>query len=309
MSVGRQHGKYAECGRLCLVPSMDTAPATCQHPCMAGDQPLEDRVVGITAERRANDQAVLFRRLGAEVVLAPTMHTSSLPDPEGLRDVSAHLIEQPPDFLVANTGMGIRLWMEAAGEWGIGDALTAALGNALVLARGPKAAGAVTSSKLQVWWRSPSEQLADLADHLLETGVSGKRIAFQLHGADQPEIISRLERAGATVLPIWVYKWSVPTDHDGSSSLGLIERACSGEIDAITFTAGLQVRNLFAIAEDHGRSAALADAFRSGRPIAGCIGPVCARAALDEGITDPVVPDNWRLGSLVKAVAEALKAP
>lgn len=307
MSVSHQHGIYAKYDRSCCTPVDGHGTGDLPASCMAGDHPLEGRIVGITAERRASDQAVLFRRLGAEVLLAPTMHTSSLPDPDGLRRVSAHLIEQPPDFLVANTGMGIRLWMEAATDWGMSDALTDALRNALVVARGPKAAGAVTSSKLQVWWRSPSEQLADLANHLLETGVSGKRIAFQLHGADQPEIVTRLERAGATVIPISVYKWSVPADQGEGGANGLIERACAGEIDAITFTAGLQVRNLFAVAEEHGRSAALVDAFRSKHPFAGCIGPVCARAALDEGITDPVVPDNWRLGSLVKAVAEALQ--
>ncbi|HVA73834.1 MAG TPA: uroporphyrinogen-III synthase [Acidimicrobiales bacterium] len=274
---------------------------------MISDQPLAGRVVGITAERRAEDQALLFRRLGADVVLAPTMHTRPLADPDGLRRVTVQLIDEPPDFLVANTGMGIRTWMEAAAEWGMQGALVDSFRRSKVAARGPKAAGAISSSKLKVWWRSPTEQLTEVAGHLVETGVAGKRIAFQLHGDEQAGFVSGLEAAGATVIPVPVYEWSVPAGHGADAALALIERSCAGEIDAITFTAGPQVRNLFVIAEEHGHSTKLAEAFGQMRPVAGCIGPVCASVARDEGIIDPVVPDNWRLGSLVKTVAASLQ--
>lgn len=275
---------------------------------MTSDQPLAGRTIGITAERRAEDQAVLFRRLGADVLLAPMMHTSPLADPDRLRMTTAQLIDEPPDFLVANTGIGIRTWMQAAAQWGMEDSLIGALGRSRVAVRGPKAAGAISSSKLKVWWRSPTEQLADVADHLIETGVAGQRVAFQLHGDEQAAFVTGLEAAGATVIPVPVYKWSAPSGDAAAAARDLVERSCAGKVDAVTFTAGPQVRNLFALADEEGAAVALGEAFARRQPLAGCIGPVCATVAREEGIGDPVVPDSWRLGSLVKAVAAALQA-
>jgi uroporphyrinogen-III synthase len=65
------------------------------------------------------------------------------------------------------------------------------------------------------------------------------------------------------------------------------------------------VHYLFEMAEAAGQAGPLLAALNS-RVVVGCIGPVCASAATEEGIDTPVVPDNWRLGSLVKAVADAL---
>lgn len=275
---------------------------------MASDQPLSGRVIGITAERRAGDQAVLFRRLGADVVHGPTMHTNQLSDPERLRDVTERLIAQPPDYVVANTGLGMRSWVDAARQWGLDGDLLGALATARIAARGPKAAGAVSSARLNVWWRSPSEQLADVARRLHEEGVAGKRIALQLHGDDHSKIIAALESSGATVVPVPVYSWSIPEGHPAEAALGLIKQCCEGTIDAVTFTAGPQVRNMLSLADGAGLAGGLLDAFDRRRPLAGCIGPVCAGVAAEEGIADPVVPENWRLGSMVKAVAAALQA-
>jgi uroporphyrinogen-III synthase len=263
---------------------------------------LEGRTIGITADRRGEDQAVMFRRLGAEVLLAPTLQTIK-EAPDGLRDLTEQLIDRPPDYLIANTGFGMRLWFEHASKWGKGDALSTALRQVRLIARGPKAAGALSSKGLSASWRAPSEQLAEVADHLLSEGVAGKRVAFQLQGRESPEITTRLENAGAMVTTIPVYRWTKP--EGGSRVADLIEKCCQGQVDAITFTAAPQVRFLLEMADSVGSAKTLIDALNNGI-VVGCIGPVCASAAREEGIRDPVVPDNWRLGSLVKAVAEAL---
>jgi uroporphyrinogen-III synthase len=142
-----------------------------------------------------------------------------------------------------------------------------------------------------------------VADRLVSEGVAGKRVAFQLQGRDDPEITSRLEAAGATVTTIPIYRWS-KAEASGRVA-DLIDRCCRGQIDAITFTAAPQVHYLIEMADSVGAAAALIDALNNGI-VVGCIGPVCASAARQEGIRSPVVPDNWRLGSLVKAVADAL---
>jgi uroporphyrinogen-III synthase len=264
---------------------------------------LNGFTVGVTADRRGEDQVVMFNRMGAEVVLGPTISTVAAPDDSGLRARTEALIAEPPDVMIANTGLGIRSWLDKAGEWGLRDALIGALSGTRIAARGPKATGALTSAGLEVWWRAPREQLGEVIDHIISEGVEGHRVAFQLHGDDGLAFLARLESAGAIVLPIPVYRWTLPADP--SAALHLMRECCAGRIDAVTFTAGPQVRSMMELADDAGLAGDLLDAL-NGPIVVGCIGPVCGAVANEEGIADLVLPANWRLGSLVKAVAESL---
>jgi len=153
--------------------------------------------VGVTADRRADEQGVLLARLGLRVVFGPVLGTVMVTDGGALRDVTAAVIARPPDYLVANTGIGLRSWLAAAESWGQADALLAALRHTRIAARGPKAVGALRSAGLDVWWRAPTEQLGTVIEHLLAQPLPGTRIALQLHGEDSPAPVAAL-RAGAT---------------------------------------------------------------------------------------------------------------
>jgi uroporphyrinogen-III synthase len=273
---------------------------------VAEEAALNGRTVGVTADRRGEDQVVLFSRLGAEVVLGPTIATVKVPDPDLLRRRTEEIVADPPDYLIANTGIGVRTWLAAAAEWGLEDQLKDALRTIRVAARGPKATGALSSAGLTPWWRSPNEQLADVVDHLESVGVTGKRVAFQLHGDDGADVVARLEAAGARVSTVPVYLWQPPKDPQ--PALDLIRRTCQGEIDAVTFTAGPQVRSMLDLAASIDCRDALLEALNRGRVVVGCIGPVCGGVAAEVGIRGAVEPANWRLGSLVKTVAEAIRA-
>ena len=67
--------------------------------------------IGITADRRWEEQARLFTDRGAEVLHGPTLRTIDLSASEVLRAVTRSLIGQPPDYLVVTTGMGMRRWL------------------------------------------------------------------------------------------------------------------------------------------------------------------------------------------------------
>src|SRR6187431_3158217 len=104
------------------------------------ERPLDGFVVGVTADRRAEEQSEMLRRRGARVLRAPVIRTLPLATDEGIRSATEALVAQPPAFVVANTGIGVRTWFGAAESWGVGEALREALMTARVLARGPKAA-------------------------------------------------------------------------------------------------------------------------------------------------------------------------
>ena len=265
-------------------------------------RPLEGFTVGITADRRWEEQAELLSRRGASIVHGPSITTLYLASDENLRQATLALIAEPPDYVVATTGIGIRAWLDTATTWGVGEQLTAALGRARIVARGPKAAAALQIGGLATWAKSPTEQMGAVIDILLAEPLAGRRVAVQEYGMESPELIEVLSAAGATVVSVPVYRWRLPTDAEPARRL--VAAACSGQLDAITFTSAPAVHNLFALASPD-EAEQLRAAF-NGPITAACVGPVCAEGARQEGVRDPLTPSVGRLGLLVRALGDYL---
>ena len=268
-------------------------------------RPLEGYTVGVTADRRWEDQAELLRRRGARVLHGPSIATQYLASDEALRAATASVAANPPDYLVATTGIGMRAWLEAAQAWGMGEALLAALAPARIVARGPKSAGAVQTAGLTVWQSSPNERLDQLLPLLLAEPLMGRRVAVQEAGAEAADISLALRDEGADVVEVPVYRWRMPDDT--GPALRLVDAACDGRVDAVTFTSAPAVQNLFAVAERHKRDNHLRRAFNTS-VVAACVGAVCAGAALDEGIEDPVEPSLGRLGLMIRALSDRFES-
>lgn len=264
---------------------------------------LSGCMIGVTADRRAQEQIELLERRGARVLHGPVVRTLPLGSEDVLRSATLLLAEQGVDFLVANTGMGMRLWSDAAASWLAPTALAEALSLARVVARGHKAATVVESMGLEVWQRAADERLDSVRDILLAEGVEGARVAVQLHGADADAFVQSLRGAGAEVLELPVYEWRVPEDH--APGLTLARAAIEGSLDAVTFTAAPAVRNLFAMAEEAGIADDLRAACNESLAVA-CVGPVCAEAAVGIGVVRPIVPHRSRLGTMVRVLVEHL---
>jgi uroporphyrinogen-III synthase len=265
--------------------------------------PLAGFVVGVTADRRADEQGDLLVRRGAHVLHGPVIHTMPLGPDDDLRGATAQVIEHPPDYVIANTGIGIRGWVTAAAAWGWDETLTAALGTARVLARGPKAAGALHALGVDVWWRAPRESLSEVVDRLLAEPLAGRTVAFQLHGGDTPEVTEAISAAGARVIEIPVYRWRLPDER--AAPYALIDRVCNGDVDAVTFTTGPAVENLLELAREQDRETAVRDALNA-RVVAVVIGPYCANVARSLGLDAVVEPAASRLGSMVRALTDRL---
>src|SRR6202045_3224352 len=146
-------------------------------------EPLAGFTIGVTAARRSEELIMLLERRGAAVVHAPAIRIIPLVDDVELRRVTMLLIAQPPDVVVVTTGIGFRGWIEAAHGWDVAAGLVAALGSTRILARGPKARGAVRQAGLCEDWSPESEATPELLDRLLAGGAAGLRIAGGPAGA------------------------------------------------------------------------------------------------------------------------------
>jgi len=259
--------------------------------------------VGITADRRWRAQADLLETLGAEVLHGPTLRTVDLSHDEALRAATLDLIDHPPDFIVATTGMGMTMWLEAADAWDLGAPLRAALGQGRSVARGAKALSALRRQGFEVAWQAPSETMEEVVEFLTGQGIGSARVALQLFDPGGHPSTAALADRCRELVEVPVYRWLMPEDPGPAARL--IEEMCAGGVDAVTFTSQPAVHHLFRIAEGLGRAEELRAAC-NGAVIPICVGPVCGDAALEEGITRPRWPDPPRLAAMIRLVASEL---
>lgn len=270
-------------------------------------EPLTGYRVAVTSARRSDELCALLRRRGATVCAAPAIEMVALPDDEDLQRHTEALIAAPPDIVVATTGIGIRGWMAAADGWGLAPDLTTALSAARVVSRGPKATGALRAAGLPEEWSPDSESSREVLHYLLESGVAGRRIAVQLHGATDewdpfPEFLDELRAAGADVVPIRVYRWR-PSPRGGEFD-ALVRGIAEQQFDAVSFTSAPAVAATLMRARELGVFDGLLTALRAGVH-AMCVGPVTARPLVRLGVPTSA-PERMRLGALARHITDEL---
>lgn len=261
--------------------------------------PLAGFTIGVTAARRADELIALLERKGASVIHGPAIRIVPLPDDAELVDATRRLLAEPIDVVVATTAIGFRGWFEAAEGWGLASRLHRALSTAVVLPRGPKAKGAVRAAGLVETWSPTSESNAELLQYLLRMGVSGKRVAVQLHGEPLLDFVNTLRAAGADVVEIPVYRWEPPADP--APLQRLIDAVLAGQVDALTFTSAPAASSVLRTGDSR-----LVSVLRRDVLVVG-VGAITAGPLVAAGI--PVVqPARSRIGSMVRELAVELPA-
>lgn len=267
--------------------------STSLPPVMAGC------VVLVTADRRSGDLAAAFARRGAEIRHAPALSIVPHTDDAQLIDDTRALLKTPPDVLVVTTGVGFRGWVEAADTAGLGTRLHEVLERTRIIARGPKAKGAIMAAGLTPDWVAESETSAEILALLLDEGVRGTRVAVQHHGAGADGIDVELAGAGADVASFVVYRWGPPKDPEALAAS--VRESADGTIDTVVFTSAPGARAWLAAAGREGALTAIVERTGAGELVVAAVGPVTAAPLREAGI-EPIVPDRGRLGALVRTV-------
>jgi uroporphyrinogen-III synthase len=278
-----------------------TDPLQAQPP--AEVPPLAGYTVAVTAARRKEELGALLDRRGARVVYAPAIRIVPLADDAELVAATREVLARPVDLVVATTGVGFRGWLEAADAWDL--PLVEHLRSARVLARGPKARGAIRGGGLVDAWSPESESSAEVLEHLLsgaEGPLEGRRIVVQLHGDPLPELVTGLRQTGADVLTVPVYRWVLP--EDVAPVHRLVASVVAGAVDAVTFTSAPAAASLLAVAAEDGRRDELVAALRD-RVMVVAVGPVTAGPLAAAGIPS-IQPERARLGALAREVVARL---
>jgi uroporphyrinogen-III synthase len=261
--------------------------------------------IGVTSDRRSADLIDAFERRGATVLHAPTVHMRHADDDAPVIADTQRIIDAAPDVLLATTSYGMRRWFEVADSAGLGEALQHTLAESTILVRGPKARGAVRAAGLDDAGMSDEETTASLVGKVIAKFPSGITVAVQLHGQPDEAQLQRLRDAGDTVITVAPYSWSVAADTDERVTR-LVEAIAARQLDCVTFTSAPAVDGLFAAALARGRYTDVVDALSSDVVAAG-VGPVTVAPLIAAGI-DPLQPDRFRMGALIRLVCEHLEA-
>lgn len=261
------------------------------RPVLAGTSVL------VTAQRRAEELAGALQRRGASVTTASSLGVESHIDEAGLLAATRRLLDSPPDVLVVTTGIGFRGWLDTAEASGHGHELVEALGRTRIVARGPKARGALQAAGLTPDWVAESETSAEIVTLLLTEGVDGQHVAVQHHGAGDDGIETSLRGAGATTTTLVVYRWGPPPDPAAVDRS--VQVAVTGGYDAVVFTSSPGASAWFEVVDARDGVDALHDLVAARRLTLAAVGPVTAEPLVTRGFR-PLVPERSRLGALVR---------
>ncbi|WP_460788879.1 uroporphyrinogen-III synthase [Microbacterium lacusdiani] len=281
---------------------MNHVPDTAPEPSPAArllSNALTGCAILIAVDRRSSELTAALERHGATVQQAPALTIESHIDDATLISRTRELIADPPDVVVATTGVGFRGWIEAAEEAGLADDLLAAFRGAQLVARGPKARGAIQQAGLTADWVAESETAAELGDYLVAEGVSGKRIAVQHHGSGADGLDELFASHGAQVVSLTVYRWGPPPDP------ALVRRSvlatARGELDAVLFTSAPGAAEWLKEAERAGALEDIGMLAAERQLLMTAVGPITAEPLVAAGI-ETLIAERGRLGSLVRAV-------
>ncbi|MEP6629265.1 MAG: uroporphyrinogen-III synthase, partial [Lapillicoccus sp.] len=271
-------------------------------PTSSASGPLSGFRIGVTSDRRSQDLISAFERRGAEVLHAPALRIAPHHHDDPVVAETRALIDARPDVVLVTTGYGMRRWFEVADAAGLATSLTAVLDDAQVMARGPKALGAVRAAGLEHVQATQHESTQQMVDDLLARGQHHRCIAVQLHGYTDEAQLTQLAEVADRVLTVAPYRWMRPEAEDRLTRL--IDAVCARQLDVVTFTSAPGAAAVLEAAVGLGRRDEVVAAFHDG-VLAAAVGPVTAGPLLDVGVT-PVVPERYRLGALIRLVCDRL---
>lgn len=284
-------------------PLVDSLPTAADDAPAGSPRPLEGYRVGVTAARKVDEQITLLERRGATVEWAPSLSQDpNQVDDAELRATTEQLLSEPIDIFVATTGIGMRTWFDATEAWGLHDALVDAIGAAEVLARGPKSVGALRRRGIRELWSPGSECFEDVLAHLRGRDLRGRRIVVQEHGQSLSMVAHALQRQGARVEVVTVYR--VQSAEDPEPMFRMVDLIADRELDAVTFTSAPAVAALMEAAGVTGRRDEVIAACQAD-VIAVCVGPVTAAAFEMWGVPS-ITPERSRLAAMIKLLETEL---
>jgi uroporphyrinogen-III synthase len=256
----------------------------------------EARVVLLEA-RMASELANLVERQGGRATSVPAVREAGLPcGPQEIR-VLQELAAGDFSVAIFLTGVGVKALFTEAERQDCLAALHSSLKRMTVVCRGPKPAAVLKAHSLPITMsaRTPYTT-SELQEALAGLQLQGARVALLHYGERNAPLASWLHGRGARLEELCLYEWQLPADLGPLRDL--VGEIIAGRVDAIAFTSQIQVRHLYQMAAEQGRSEELTQALNR-RTIVASVGPTCTAALRQIGVMPHVEPEHPKMGAMV----------
>jgi len=258
--------------------------------------------VALLQGRRSDELAGLVRRHGGEPYPVPAVRESPLQSGEQVAALIDRLSNGGIDVVVFTTGYAADALFEDARALGRQDELTSGLKRAVLVCRGPKPTMALRQRGIPVSVAAAKPYTSEsLLAAIAELDISGRGTAVLHYGERNPDLAAGIRNLGADLDELCLYEWLLPVDIEPLRQL--VRSMLAGEVDAIVFTAQVQVRHLFDIAEALGVATNLRDVLNE-RLVVASVAPTCAAALRKRGVEPHVIPELSRMGPLIVALGQ-----
>jgi len=253
-------------------------------------RPLDGRTVVVT---RAAEQAPgfieLLREAGARIIEAPAI---VIAPPASWAPLDAALRERSRFTWVIFTSVnGVSMVDHRLRDLDLG---WPAFASARVAAIGPATAAALEGHGLRVAIVPGEYRAEGLVERLRGVVGEGDRILLPRAAQTRDVLVRELERLGADVTEVPAYE----TRAASSGRDTLRAALAASDIDVVTFTSSSTARNFARLFSDDERRRWL-----SGVTIAS-IGPVTAATAAEYGLHTSVMPSEYTIPALARAIAD-----
>src|SRR5690554_5395744 len=209
---------------------------------------MNGKRVVITGSRKLEEFSTLVEKQGGIPIVRSMQGTVYLAE-EAVSEDLRKLVRNGADWLIFVTGVGTETLFAQADKLGIYDEFKHIVEHSKVAARGYKTVAALKAIGIKPLVVDEDGTNRGLIKALQEVDFTGQRVIVQLHGEPAPGLVRFFEDGGAIVTQLLPYKHIAPEDQVSET---LCREIIEGSVDAVCFTTGLQIHNLFHYAKQHG---------------------------------------------------------
>jgi uroporphyrinogen-III synthase len=216
------------------------------------------------------------------------------------------LILNQLDILILMTGVGTKALLEILQTRYPLAEIIDALKKTIIVTRGPKPLAILKTLGVEanITVPEPNTWHDVIATLDYYRPVQGLKIAIQEYGVSKPDMIQDLQKRGADVFSVPVYRWGLPEDTAPLHSA--ITEVVNGRIDAMVITNAAQVDHVMQLAEQDQKT----DLFRESckKIVVASIGPTASEGLKHYDLPVDFEPSHPKMGVLVKELSEQIHA-
>lgn len=262
---------------------------------------LHGALIALLEGRMSGELASLVMRHGGEALCVPAVRETSRACDAEIHALIDGIHAGAIDLVICSTGVGVKTLVGEAARIGRERELLDALGRVALVCRGPKPSAALKQVGLRPAHTTvPPHTGVELWAVLEDMSMNDRGVALLNYGERNAALAEALTSSGARLVELCVYEWQLPDDL--APLQNLIESIICNRVDAVAFTSQAQLRHLLRVAADMQLADVLIDALNH-ETIVAAVGPTCAAALRQAGITPHVEPEHPKMGQMVAALA------